>query len=350
MQEAPFRPDEAERLKALEGAGVVAAPGSPDFDRVARLAAQFAETPMALLNFVDDERQWHMARMGPFNTAGVDRCDSFCAHTIAADEVLTIPDAKADPRFHDNPLVTGAPRIGAYCGVPVHGRTGHPLGSLCVLDHQARDFDDGLVHVLKDLARIAELTVYHRQLGEIQEGLLRELDAARRERLIDSLTGVWNRRGFDELLAREHTAAAADGDPVALIMLDLDDFKNLNDTYGHPTGDAVLKYFTQILRSALGDGVLIARLGGEEFAVLVRCDAERARGMADDLVAAVERDGIIPDAGQARFTVSAGMAVPRDGAQSEERALLREADAALYRAKENGRNRAETSAHDGGEV
>ncbi len=343
MQEAPLSPFEPERVASLRQLGLIAAPANGDFDRIGRLAARFLQTPMALVNFVDDERQWHMANLG-LPDPSVERCYSFCAHAIADDAVLVIPDASRDQRFHDNPLVTGPPYIGAYAGVPIHDRDGYALGSLCVLDHHPREFSATDLDTLRDLARMAEIAVNNRRLSEAQGELLRELDAARRKSLICGLTQVWNRRGFDELFPREKRAAESADQPLALLLLDLDHFKAVNDRFGHETGDNVLRLFAHIVRLQIGDRTALARMGGEEFAVLLRAQGHEAWGVGEALVEAVRRYGAIPGVPDAGFTVSAGMVVcaGEDVAQCDQSACMRQADNALYAAKHAGRDRCVT--------
>jgi diguanylate cyclase (GGDEF)-like protein len=159
--------------------------------------------------------------------------------------------------------------------------------------------------------------------------------------LTDPLTGLANRRRFREVMGAERTRAARYGGPFCVAMLDVDHFKNFNDSHGHPAGDAVLIRLASILRGALRDGDLVARFGGEEFAILmVNTGGAAALPVLERLRATVEAtrfDGAEVQP-QGRLTVSAGVAEwTVDGV--EEESLLAAADAALYRAKAAGRNR-----------
>ena len=154
----------------------------------------------------------------------------------------------------------------------------------------------------------------------------------------DALTGLTNRRAFMEQLEAELARVAQGGAPGMLIMLDLDHFKRVNDTYGHAAGDKVLVHLAQILRgNALRQNDLAGRLGGEEFAVLLpRTQADEAAAVADRLRLALEHSRI--DSGEGHvitITLSAGLA-PLKGTSEDS---LAQADAALYRAKNSGRNR-----------
>jgi len=160
----------------------------------------------------------------------------------------------------------------------------------------------------------------------------------RHERSVDPLTGVLNRRGFDER-AQELLADTRNW-PVSLILVDIDHFKAINDTFGHPAGDAVLKAFGHLLHDAMRQVDACGRLGGEEFVYLLpNCDAAGAHVFAQRLrenVRGNRFDGLPPNH---QLTASFGVASARRGENLDE--LLARADAALYRAKRQGRDRVE---------
>jgi len=155
----------------------------------------------------------------------------------------------------------------------------------------------------------------------------------------DSLTGLANRGSFDEELALEWRRAHRIGDSVALVLLDLDDFKQVNDTYGHPAGDAVLRTVGEVLGSGVRQIDLAARYGGEEFVVLVpESDLKGAAQLAKRLRLAVSKARTeLPDGRLLKVTASLGVAVKGDLASAEE--LVAAADEALYEAKRAGKNR-----------
>ncbi len=153
----------------------------------------------------------------------------------------------------------------------------------------------------------------------------------------DALTGLANRRAFMAQLDAELNRVVRGGEPGVLLMLDLDHFKRVNDTYGHPAGDAVLVELARVLRTVLRRDDLPGRLGGEEFAVLLPATATAdAAVLAERLRATLERDEIDSASGPIRITASIGIA-PLAGADSS--AVLASADTALYQAKGQGRNR-----------
>jgi diguanylate cyclase (GGDEF)-like protein len=184
--------------------------------------------------------------------------------------------------------------------------------------------------------RVAERT---QELAEAN----RQLEALS---ITDGLTGLANRRRFDEVLEREWRRTRRLGLPLALLMIDVDHFKPFNDHYGHPAGDECLRQVAGVLQArTLRSTDLAARYGGEEFAVIAACDEAGAHQLARTLRQAIEALNL-PHAASplGRVTVSLGVAVCIPGNEQEARELLNQADAALYRAKTGGRNRIEVDA------
>jgi len=153
---APEPDNEAERLAALQALHILDTEPEERFDRIARLAADIYGTPIALVVFVDRHRVWFKAHIG-YDGVEAARSTSFCAHAVAADQVLVVPDATADERFADNPHVTGPLAVRFYAGAPLHAPgTRLPIGTLCVLDHEPREFDAHDHSMLEQLARFVE--------------------------------------------------------------------------------------------------------------------------------------------------------------------------------------------------
>jgi phosphoribosyl 1,2-cyclic phosphodiesterase/CheY-like chemotaxis protein len=147
--------NEEQRLASLHGLGILDTPPEERFDRITRLAASIFNTPMASISLVDRDRQWFKSSYG-LDAVESSRETSFCSHAVAARDVLVVPDAFQDPRFSDNPLVTGSPRIRFYAGCPIFVGP-DCVGTVCVLDNRPRQVDDNSVHLLHDLAALAEL-------------------------------------------------------------------------------------------------------------------------------------------------------------------------------------------------
>ncbi len=160
--------------------------------------------------------------------------------------------------------------------------------------------------------------------------------------LRDPLTGVSNRRGFSDEVGRILARAARNGSWTALVLIDLDRFKAVNDAWGHPAGDRLLKALTETALAVMRPGDVLGRLGGDEFAIaLADSRIDQALVLAERARRAVDAMKIESAGGEIRFTVSIGVA-SRRGAHSLD-SLFSEADAALYRAKASGGNRVEFS-------
>jgi len=165
-----------------------------------------------------------------------------------------------------------------------------------------------------------------------------EAQAAHLERLsrTDSLTGIPNRRAFEETLAAELLRCRRGGHPFSLLMVDLDDFKRLNDTYTHVIGDSVLRTVAQALVECTREVDLVARLGGEEFVILLpETDAEGALEVANKVLTVVPRKAM--DAHRLHVTVSVGAATSEE--LDDQSTVLMRADTNLYEAKRLGKNR-----------
>jgi diguanylate cyclase (GGDEF)-like protein len=159
------------------------------------------------------------------------------------------------------------------------------------------------------------------------------------ETRLDSLTGLHNRRAFEEMIQREVQLAARDNTPLTLLMMDLDHFKQLNDTWGHALGDRALRTFGGVLLTVTGTRDAVARLGGEEFAILLPGRSPRsALSLAERLRATVEGLRLSEGEELVRFTVSVGLSSLQPGETGFE-PMLRRADRALYKVKRSGRNR-----------
>ena len=158
---------------------------------------------------------------------------------------------------------------------------------------------------------------------------------------LDSLTGAYTRGFAMSVMERAVLKAARDGAPLAVLMLDLDHFKRINDAHGHACGDLVLQQTTRAMHSALRTGDIVGRFGGEEFVVLLPgADLNQAMGAAERCRAAVQKMKI-PNAPYVSVTASVGVAAfPEHGEALDE--LLKASDDAMYNAKANGRNRIES--------
>jgi diguanylate cyclase (GGDEF)-like protein len=169
----------------------------------------------------------------------------------------------------------------------------------------------------------------------------RTVTAHRAAASMDPLTGMFNRRGFAEATSRVIEREARAGRPVTVLIFDIDHFKSINDRFGHPAGDEILKLFATVVVNTLRISDLSGRIGGEEFAALLPCSLEDGVIAAERVREAFAGSGIAIEEGPVDTTVSIGVAGGPAGTELE--VLLAAADTALYQAKRNGRNRVESA-------
>ena len=183
-----------------------------------------------------------------------------------------------------------------------------------------------------------------RRMINLQEQLVASLEALRFQATHDPLTGAWNRGAILDILAREMVRTGRENGCLGVAMVDLDHFKLVNDTHGHLTGDTVLRETTRRMQSSLRPYDELGRYGGEEFlVVLPGCDVSNVTTIAERLCRRVSRHPIDVSEGIVPVTISVGVASTGEERTADVKALITAADSALYRAKENGRNRVECS-------
>lgn len=171
--------------------------------------------------------------------------------------------------------------------------------------------------------------------------IIRQMNTIERLGLTDALTGAFNRRAFDNQIHYEWGRAIRENLVISMIMMDIDHFKQYNDTYGHPQGDTMLRSLVKVLKSALGSTDYVFRYGGEEFAVLLPGNGLKAAlGEAERLRSGVERMGVLSYSTQSitKITVSLGVSTTSPRASEQLPQFIEQADRMLYRAKKSGRN------------
>ena len=442
------------RLECLSRLGLEAMPDPEIFSRITKLTTAMLSCPVALVSIVDDKRQWFLGRTGfPLPETALDV--SFCVHCVDGGEPVLVTDARADPRFSANSLVTGEPYIRSYLGVPIRFEAGEVLGSLCAISPERGAFDESHVEPLTMLAQLVEqnIALYARtreltrrnatlheaarvfrhaemaaNIGfwriDLASGMINWSDQAhlihglepdrkpltteqalgfysdedraaaksrlettgthgapmkfethitrtdgalRRVRVIgerietggqpdciagivqdctdeylshlalqraaqhDRLTGLFNRAEFDRRLGIAMQAAERGG--VTVAVLDLDGFKEINDTLGHLAGDQVLASLAARFQRIIGPDVFLARWGGDEFALLFPpgTPLDAAIALADRLIA--ETRLLSGESPQFELLgATCGIARVDSIVPGEE--VIRRADLALYRGKQ----------------
>ncbi|WP_298400317.1 sensor domain-containing diguanylate cyclase [Sphingobium sp.] len=312
--------DEAGRIAALRRYQILDTPAEGGFDKITDMVRALVGVPISAVSLIDTNRQWFKSLTG-LDVAETPRSVAFCDHAIRQDAPLIIPDACADARFCDNPLVTGDPGIRSYAGVPLRTPEGYNVGSLCAIDTRAREFAPEQMAILQGLAPIV--------IEQMELRLLAERDG---------LSGALTRRAFVAAIDRQIALFTRHQRPAALVLLDIDHFKRVNDDHGHPAGDRVIEAVADLCRTLSRPSDSLGRLGGEEFGLLLpetsEADAMVAARRFCDAVAAME----IPHDPPLRVTASFGVAALGPDRMTSHN-WLSAADVALYEAKRAGRNR-----------
>ena len=252
--------DEEPRLEELHELKLLDTASELRFDRYTRLVAEIFEFPIVLVSLIDQDRQWFKSSCG-LDLRETSRDVSFCAHAINAHGVMVVPDATEDSRFAGNPLVTGEPHIRFYAGAVVHGPGGQPLGTLCVIDREPRQFDAIQCRRLKQFAELIESEISH------QYDLETLRSSVRFSAYYDPLTGLANRRLLQDRLGNLIDLAGKERRPVAVLLFNISGLRLINQSFGSAIGDDLLCQVSERLQSCCPPGGTTARLQADEFVV-----------------------------------------------------------------------------------
>ncbi|MFA5631578.1 MAG: sensor domain-containing diguanylate cyclase [Porticoccaceae bacterium] len=256
--------------------------------------------------------------------------DTFCARMVAGAGPRVAPDALQVPVYMDAGMVAEVP-IGAYIGVPIFNEDGTLFGTLCAVDPERQD--DRVSDNLPLIELIAGLLASLLAVEQRASRMARLYEQVQEVANTDVLTGIFNRRGWQDSLAREEARAQRYGSPCSVFVIDLDELKFINDTQGHDQGDELLRRAALCLRAAVRSGDFVARIGGDEFAVLaVECNKSQA---------AVVAENIRRELRDADISASLGYAT-RDPLQGLDEAM-KVADRRMYEEKLSARRDSETS-------
>jgi diguanylate cyclase (GGDEF)-like protein len=319
--EPPTPDDDDLRIETLRALRILDTAPEERFDRITRIARRMFRVPIALISLVDSDRQWFKSRQG-LEVSETPRDVSFCGHAIHSNDVFEIPDALEDERFCDNPLVLSDPHIRFYAGSPLKALNGLKVGTLCIIDREPRELDEDDKQLLRDLARMVEQEIAVTQLATL-----------------DELTKISNRRGFKMLAKHALAICRRQKAHATLLVFDLNNFKPVNDSFGHAEGDRALLAFAGLLRESFRDSDVIARTGGDEFAALLMdTDPERVEGIVWRFKQVVDEYN---DREQRGYDLSCSVGFATLEADENLDSLIARADEAMYVNK-----RASTTAED----
>jgi diguanylate cyclase (GGDEF)-like protein/PAS domain S-box-containing protein len=457
MKIAPLPNDEQLRLMALKKYNILDTAPDAALDAMVKLASYICQTPIAAISLIDENRQWFKSITG-LDVKETSRNVAFCAHAILQDETMIVADAQQDERFFDNPLVTAAPDIRFYAGVPLAASDGQHLGTLCVIDRVPRELNPEQLNAINILAdnimAHLNLRLSHQQARSYIDDLQLAasiFDSASEAMMVTDAdnhiitvnpaftvttgytlnevvgrnpsflssgrhskefyqkmwqvindTGHWNgelwnkRKSGDEYAEylsinvifnqdgtkRLHVAIFSDitekkqadeliwkqanydyltqlpnirlfrdrleqglkvahrtHQSLSLLFIDLDDFKKINDTFGHDVGDKVLVQSAIRITQCLREADTVARKGGDEFTVILSQIGEPsyAGKVAENIIQKLSQPFFI-EGNELNISASIGIATYlKDGDTAEQ--LLKYADIAMYVAKDAGRGR-----------
>ena len=334
-----FLRTETMRLAELQLQDLVNTPLEARFNRLARLTRDAMHVRAATVSFLDPEREWFKAVTG-WNVAELPRARSLAARLLDDGAPVMIGDTRHDDRTRGHALVTGAPAF-RFCAIyPLKDCFDNLLGAIAAYDTEPRAALAQLPRTLEDLGQLAQRELFVSELGAAQQALLDKLDASRRHALLDELTRLWNRRGGLTLLEKLLKESAR-GERLGLCVVDVDNFKSINDRFGHATGDAVLKRVATVLVDCIRPSDIACRLGGDEFLlVLPGLGSAEIAAVLKRIRASNGAMSVHTRSGTAEVTLSVGGLACAALAAASAEALLHRADEALYQAKTGGRDRA----------
>jgi diguanylate cyclase (GGDEF)-like protein len=323
IENCPIPENETQRLRAVLSYEVLDTPPEVDFDALTRVAAHAFGTPAAVIGLMDTDRLWFKSRLG-LDVPQLDRQIAFCAHAIMRpDELLVVDDLREDPRFANNPLVVQPPHLCFYAGAPLIDKNGFALGTIAVVDTKPRTLSDAERLVLKDLSTLVITALESRHRANQLSHLA----------MTDYLTGLANRVQFEKTLNAEIAHSKRTGELFTVFYMDLDDFKLVNDNLGHAAGDEVLCEVSRRMMKQIRAEDLLARIGGDEFALFMRqSEGDTVETLAKRIAEVVSAPVTLTTGENVSVGISVGIAKFTEAIDSMN-TLLAQADQALYEIK-----------------
>ena len=341
-----YNKNETARLQALSEYKILDTVQEEAYDGIVHLAKIICAMPMVGISFVDRRREWFKSKIG-IEFREIPRGISLSAYALNDTSPLVINDTSHDERFSSNPIVTSSPHTRFYSGIPLVVKSGYVLGTLHVMDRVPRKLEHLQMETLCSLAlqvtqflelrhRLALLEKYFEERQRYEQQLKETNAKLELLAITDELSGLGNRRAFEEYLQREVSRAHRYKRPLSLLLMDIDHFKKYNDMFGHPAGDELLKDAAMLFNKCTRAGDSISRYGGDEFAAIL---SDTRRSEAKKLAERVRKKVEKTLGRHSSVTISIGIG-DLDSRSTSTTKLIAATDRALYRAKQDGRNRA----------
>lgn len=309
------------------------------FERITRLALRALDVPVAAITVVHDERQWFKS-VTNWRVNELPLKQSLCAEVVKTGKQIIAEDTHDDLYLMSNPFVCRGPKFRFYAGFPIKDAEGNTMGTFCVMDVKPRKADEQFRIAFSDLGDMAHHEIISTDMHSAHIELVAKLGDSRRAAMFDELTRLWNRRGGMHLLSKAVGEAQKHDQTLGVCLADIDNFKSVNDRYGHPIGDQVLRKVSNRIVSAVRPEDIVCRFGGEEFMVLVRDVDDRACfSIASRIRDSVGQEPIRTRKARLPITVSIGIAMRNFGDDVTTEQLLERADDGLYKSKHQGKDR-----------
>jgi diguanylate cyclase (GGDEF)-like protein len=309
------------------------------FERITRLARRALDVPIAAITVVQGDRQWFKSVSG-WQITELPMCRSLCAEVIREGKPMIVPDTLEDLHMMNNPLVCEKPKIRFYAGFPMRDSEGKAIGTFCAMDVKPRKPDAHFATTLEDLGEMTQRELFTIELSNAQTALVAKLGEARRQAMFDPLTRLWNRRGATDLLNAALQDATKHDHSVGICLADIDNFKQVNDQFGHQVGDQVLRRVAGSIVASVRPQDIVCRYGGEEFLIIVHdIDETGCIAIGERICEGMRHLPILTRDGPVQATISIGVAISGRGDSISSERLIAMADTALYQSKREGRDR-----------
>lgn len=326
--------NEAERLVSVRSLLPSEIIRSPELDILTALVKDVFNVTSCAVTIIDEDWQRIAATSG-IKAASCPREQSACTHVVETGEPFIVENMSTHPAFADKSYVTGFPNFRFYAGVPIEIDAGLTLGALCIIDTKPRQFPRHDNQKLRNFALLASALL---RLQRSNLYLQNDQATLKHNAMTDPLTQLYNRRALEDLVKPKLQQLFAKQQSAGILLIDMDNFKSINDNYGHPVGDQLLKLAAGRLRAQIRTDDIPIRVGGDEFCIILpalRNDTQLI-AVAERMLKAFRQPFII-NGHKILSPLSIGsLLAPRDAENDAELSL--HSDKALYMAKARGRN------------